>query len=697
MNQALKEQVFMTPESPTGSIAQVNANIVYQIAVDTRPSGTCEPAEVGQGRFAKVYKAWQRSDGQDIRQVAIKVLHNTATYSHQDLFDKEIELLKELSATGKFNGVNILDVIHLGPMIMCGCGEIYHPLCPKCGQHPLQRHESDHSDYPALACPAGDYQVSANDIEMQYKRLTSAPAKTCCKEGPRATEGTIINFIDRPAVVMELQQVTLDGVGEIRRSYFEHRALPFLVKTRTAAGDDTSRFSYEKRRRSQDKERLQRATALDRMMLMVQVAEAVTWLHQEMNIVHKDLTPDNVMVNFGKERVTSGHQRNKEPVRLQDVLNDLITYPSFGVKVIDFGLADRGKLSHKWYEERDVNNAGVDKAPYFSPEALQRIQHLPPRTQIDVAQKRLVIPPEVWGSNLSVHIGDLITFQWDQNHLHDLPITRIEPGPDSSTRYAYFDGTPPPQAQHRQIQLVLPLVEAHDIYSVGALFYYIMTEDHQQVQRLSGLVNAIQTRPCDLTAESLIRRHGDGYIAYRDALPIPDVFWRDRVMEIIMRAMVRGRPDSYCTSRSQRGPEGALHLLWDTKKVYRGLQERILSEDRIRRFQYATIGMVAATMLVSLVATHWLGKPKPVAPPPPVECPKLSCPQVEDAGEQQLGPAVPIPQGGNGPPGRIQAPGTPVNKPPMPVPLNRPTVAPSAMPSRPITSNPQPTLQKRGK
>lgn len=633
----------MSPENSTASIEQVSANIVYQIAVETRPSGACEPAEIGQGRFAKVYKAWQRSDGQDIRQVAIKILHNTATYSHQDLFDKEIELLKELSATGKFNGVNILDVIHLGPMIMCGCGQIYHPLCPKCGQHPLQRHESDHSDYPALACPAGDYQVSANDIEMQYKRLTSSPAKTCCKEGPRATEGTIINFIDRPAVVMELQQVTLDGVGEIRRSFFEHRALPFLMKS--TSGDDTSRFSYAKRRRSQDKERLQRATALDRMMLMVQVAEAVTWLHQEMNIVHKDLTPDNVMVNFGKERNTSGQKRNREPIRLQDVLNDLITYPSFSVKVIDFGLADRGKLSHKWYEERDVNNAGVDKAPYFSPEALQRIQHLPPRTQIDVAQKRLVIPPEVWGSNLSVHIGDLITFQWDQNHLHDLPITRIEPGPDSTTRYAYFDGTPPPQAQHRQIQLVLPLVEAHDIYSVGALFYYIMTEDHQQVQRLSGLVNAIQTRPCDLTAKALKDRHGDGYIAYRDALPIPDVYWRDRVMEIVLRAMVRGRPDSYCGSRSQRGPEGALNLLWDTKKVYRGLQETILSEHRIRRFQLITIGMVAAALLATL-ATGWGTK----VPQPQIhisDCARSHC--VEPVGPSSLTPNEVVPA----PPARI--------------------------------------------
>ena len=610
--------------SSGASIGQVGANIVYQIMVETRPSGSCEPLEIGAGRFAKVYKAWQRSDGQDIRQVAIKILHNTATYSHQDLFDKEIELLKELSATGKFNGVSILDVVHLGPMIMCGCGQIYHPLCPKCGKHPLQRQESDSKEYPSLVCPAGDYEVSANDIEMQYRRLTSAPAKLCCREGPRATEGTIINFIDRPAVIMELQQVTLDGVGEHRRTYFDQRAQPFLTPP---SGDDTSRFSYAQRRRLQDRNRLQRAMALDRMMLMVQVAEAVTWLHQEMRIVHKDLTPDNVMVNFGKERAASGQKRNREPIRLQDMLNDMVTYPSFGVKVIDFGLADCGNLSHKWYEERDVNNAGVDKAPYFSPEALQRIQHLPPRTQIDVAQKRLLIPSEVWASNLSVHVGDLITFQWDQNHLHDLCIIRIEPGPDPGTRYAYFDGTPPPPAQHRQIQLILPLVEAHDIYSVGALFYFIMTEDHQQVQRLAGLVNAIQTRPCELTAEALKRRHGDGYIAYRDALPIPDPYWRDRVMEIILRAMVRGRPESYSSSRSQRGPEGTSDLLWDAKKVYRGLQETILSEQRIRRLQIATLGLVAITLLFTWITVAWLVQKPPVFLINNVDCARPHCPE----------------------------------------------------------------------
>src|SRR3954466_11522796 len=97
-------------------------------------------------------------------------------------------------------------------MVMCSCGQVYHPFCPACGEHPLQRRESDNKDFPSLACPGPGcpYEVSAMDIEMQYKRLTSFPAKQCCKEGPRASEGTIINFIDRPAVSMELQQVRVD-------------------------------------------------------------------------------------------------------------------------------------------------------------------------------------------------------------------------------------------------------------------------------------------------------------------------------------------------------------------------------------------------------------------------------------------------------------------------------------------------------
>jgi len=628
------------------SIEQVDSSIFYQILTETSQTGGSIPMLLGEGRFAKVYKAWQCSDGQKICQVAIKILHSTATNSHQDLFDKEIALLQELSATGKFNGVSILDVVHLGPMIMCGCGKVYHPFCPKCGKHQLQRRESDDKEYPLLACPGNgcDYQVSANDIEMQLRRLTSFPAKQCCKEGARATEGTIINFIDRPAVIMELQQFRLDEVGSHRRNYFDQRTQPFLSLEQVSKG----RFSLAKRRQEQDRDRLQRAKALDKMMLMVQLAEAVAWLHQEMNIVHKDLTPDNVMVNFGKERAGSERRQTREPVRLQNLLNDLITYPNFGLTIIDFGLADRGKLSHKWYEERDVNNAGVDKAPYFSPEALQRIQHLPPRVQIDVLQKRFLIPPEVWASNLTVHEGDLLTFQWDKNHFHDCAISRIEQGLEPGVRYAYFEGTPPPEGQHRQAQLILPLVEAHDIYSVGALFYYIMTEDHQQVQRLSGLVNAIQTRPCELTAKALKSRHGDGYIAYRDAIPIPDPYWRDRVMEIILRAMVRGRPESYSASRSQRGPLAALALLWEAKGVYRGLQEKILSESRVRRSQMATVGLVGGTLILTALVA---GRPSHVPTPPPVACPApKECPTCPNADEicpkppDMLAPTPPKPK-----------------------------------------------------
>src|ERR1043166_4250690 len=105
---------------------RVNSNIVYQILADRSPSGQHVPMMLGEGRFAKVYKAWQRSDGENIRQVAIKILHNTARYVDQNLFQQEIALLKELSGAPMNHVVGVLDVVQLGPMIMCGCGQIYH-------------------------------------------------------------------------------------------------------------------------------------------------------------------------------------------------------------------------------------------------------------------------------------------------------------------------------------------------------------------------------------------------------------------------------------------------------------------------------------------------------------------------------------------------------------------------------------------
>jgi hypothetical protein len=172
--------------------------------------------------------------------------------------------------------------------------------------------------------------------------------------------------------------------------------------------------------------------------------------------------------------------------------------------------------------------------------------------------------------------------------------------------YAYFEGLPPEPKQQEKIQMVLPLGEPHDIYSVGALFYYILTGDHLQVNNLSGFVNVLQTKAhaCELTASALLRRHGDSYIVHRDAIPIPDRDWRDRVMELILRAMVRERSQSFNSSRSERGYKPALDLLWATKRIYHGFQQQILSEPRLRSMRLSMASAAALAVVVSVGAGY---------------------------------------------------------------------------------------------
>ncbi len=580
------------------SAERVNSNIVYQFGSRATASGLCEPDQLGQGRFAKVYRVWQRSDGQGIREVAIKILHNTATYAHQNLFDQEIGLLKDLNAKSKSNVLNLLDIVQLGPMIMCGCGRVYHPVCPECGQHLLKRKDID-GEYPALACPQSEcgYEVSAKDIETQRQKLTSAPAKSCCSGSRNAREGTIINFVDRRAMVMELQDARLEEFLEKRSSFFSERCQGYATLTNS----NSSANLFVRHRQAQDRARLGRAVALDKMVLMVQLAEAVAWLHDDMELIHKDLTPDNIMVNFGS---VQQHQiRRRRTIGLQSQLLDLVSYPSFNLRVIDFGLADRKKLTRKWYDERDINNTGYDKFPYFSPEARQRMQRVNEKVMVDGELKRIKFPEDIYKSPTSVHEGDILTFPWDHGHAHELTITRIESGPEPGTAYAYFEGEPPSPGQRKEMHLVLPLGEAHDIYSVGALFYYIFTGNHLGVDHLAGFVNAVQRNPCELIADALQRRHGDSYLTLRKDLKIPDVYWQDRLMELIMRAMVRGYRDSFNRNRSERGADAAHKLLEQTRALHNGFREQIFSETKVREVKQRAGGVAAASAAVLLTLT----------------------------------------------------------------------------------------------
>lgn len=605
------------------SAGRVDSKIVYEILPYPSQTGPYAPWELGAGRFAKVYRAMQRSDGNAIRAVAIKILHNTASYQDQNLFENEIVLLKDLSSKSRNNMVRIIDVVQLGPMIMCGCGQVYHPVCPHCGKHPLRRSDPKSQEYPDLACPdrACGYHVSAMNIEMQRKQLTSYPAKPCCREGAYKEEGTIINFVDRQAVVMELEEIRLDRVAQERRNLFRERCLP--LDPTLNEGNIPRRRTLGSRQHALNRVRFRRAQALDKMMLMVQIAEAVAWLHQDQKIIHKDLTPDNVMVSASSEKSSQAAQfqnHSRHSINLSEVLNDLVSYPTFGVKIIDFGLSDREQPSRRWYEDKDVSNAGLDKSPYFSPEALQRSQILNLPMSIDSELKRFVIPRELLDGPLSVYEGDVVAFKWDLQHRHELKITRIEHDPSQGMHYAYFDGNPPPPEQQRQMQFVMELGEAHDIYSLGALFYYIFTENHLQVRNMTSFVDIVQRDGGELTARALLHRYAHSYKELRKALPIPDVYWQDRVMELILRAMVRGRRHSFNASRVQRGPTAGLDLLWETKRIYRGFQEQLLSESRVQSIHRNVAVLLALVSIVVLLLTtraaFSLKKPEPPHPGP---------------------------------------------------------------------------------
>ena len=79
-------------------------------------------------------------------------------------------------------------------------------------------------------------------------------------------------------------------------------------------------------------------------------------------------------------------------------------------------------------------------------------------------------------------------------------------------------------------------------------------------------------------------------------------------MELILRAMVRGRLHSFNTSRSERGPGPALDLLWEVKRLYRGFQTFILSEPGVRTARVATAG-AAAALVSSLLLGYSLLSP----------------------------------------------------------------------------------------
>ncbi len=510
----------------------VQANVSYQFLATRDATGICSPIELGQGKFAKVFRGMQQSAGQYVRPVAIKVLHDFASIAHERLFRQEIELLKEMTADSGVNVVRTLDIISLEPMVMCGCGAVYHPACPQGCNVLLGRKENPTDNYPSLHCRSCGYELSGRFINEQIGELLRYPAKRCCQSGPTAKTGRILNFVDREAIVMELLEVNLvDFVGRRRgelQALCTRYGQPWLeVEPRAQRGD-----GWQKRVRTwledvwkQDRPHvlLQKTILLEKVRLMVELAEAIAWLHGVKSIVHKDLAPDNLMISFNG---AEGADRSMDATAdFRDALNDMISSPRFHIRVIDFGLADKNELTRSWYEE-EISGGSV-KHPFLSPEACRNRFRI--GQQIAIEGDRFRIPKPLASELMET---DILADVRDQEHNHDIEIIRIERDPASEELVACFRGDPSPNFRNQQFELVRRLGEAHDLYAVGALFYFILTEQQLDAEALGKFVGSLEDVPLPLTPSALAKN--TNYLKRRNA--IPEKFWQDELMVLILRA-----------------------------------------------------------------------------------------------------------------------------------------------------------------
>lgn len=582
-------------------LTNIPSQIEYEFIVDETEDGGREPVEIGRGAFARVLKAWQRTHRNRVREVAIKILRDDATFDHEELFEKEIELVKELNATGSVNIVSALDIIELPPLVMCASGQLYMPHCPECGLAPLKRSDPPDAEHPVLSCasPDCDLKPLSPKYREELRKLFSARAKPFEIQGPLADRGTIVNFVHRKALVMELLASKLPEYLTRRRGdlFKSWRALGWSGDEAAEAGVPTlptARRGLGARlvewwRPDDTRLVTDKVLLLEKLLMMAQLAESVAWLHSDQRkIVHKDLAPDNVMVHSigGVDSVWRG--RDKLGGLEQD-LDQRMTYPTTVARLIDFGLADQGKLTQSWYEKETPG--GNIKSPYMSPEAERRLTALH-NIDFDHTGQRFRL------ANLrDIREGDIIADLGQPNHEHDITILRIEAGaPGEDGTYVYFEGEPDRSGNARFVHIPL-LGEAHDIFALGALFYFILTdgdEDHVRALRRAAVSIEGEVGSSPLTVEYL--RDQTGYGRLHRAIREP--YYRDELMQLIMRMMIRGAENSFLASRTQRGPEAAQHVLHAIKGLHHKLMQDLLaakSRGQGRRGVAAAAGLFTAT------------------------------------------------------------------------------------------------------
>lgn len=538
------------------SIESVQSNIIYSLTSSKARDGSFVPKKLGVGKFANVFEATQQCQNQKLTTVAIKSLHARADSTHELLFDEEIRIHAKLVDDDASCYVKALDFLHLGPLFMSSCGKLFHPECPRgCREKLVRAQRLDRKRFPVLECPNKDckYSISSEYIDSSQGELFLHPANPHAPPGDlEFAPGTIINFVDRRVIVMEKLGESLDRFCGAR-----------------------SRTTSEARKEIQDKvakekEYLRKQVQLlQKMDLMIQVSEAVERLHSKHGLIHRDLAPDNIMVlqvdpSDADEAI---YHSEDEP----DLYN---TRFRLQAKLIDFGLTEEADALEMlpWYAREEVDKQ-IGKWEYMSPEALAREETLSSISSEDINNETLILPDKYCGNDQSPQPGDMIADRGLRNPDREYKIVEIQTNDEGQT-VAILNRPLPRRLDDRELQLVRRLGRPHDVYSMGPIFYYILTGVHTSVHNLCSFTSNLKNASSPLDPKKVTKT--TSYDTLRDSIPT-SVIWADQIMLLILRAMIRGDETSFVRSRTTADSDGVRQFRRELKRLYLLVQREVIA------------------------------------------------------------------------------------------------------------------------
>jgi serine/threonine protein kinase len=610
------------------------SKISYEMTLQAH-NGSYRPKKLGEGVFAFVYHGLQTSIERGARPVAIKILRPTATFSDANLFETELKIMKhmleyrtDLKLGDEF--ITALDIVSVSSMIMCGCGHVYPAVCPRCHSATVEKPPPPGGDasYPHLGCVnvTCSFRLSAEKaVDGQGgEQLYSSETKTCCKR----SDGQIVNFVPRKALVMDVIDCTFhkfivlrdrwfssgsDGAHDLRESgaslapiqrrpAYVGALLSYVDQARVALATSVSAARSYTRRVSPRKGEsiLHKALIVERLKLMVDLVSSVERLHA-CRIVHRDLAPDNIMIQnafaessestdanlFRKHFQAGGQEAARHTLR--HVVTELVLHSKLRLQVIDFGLADacdveNDEAQRRWYDEarRDRDPA---KLAFWSQEAEDyrkaiTVNGLQMFGQADERRQGGMFDGQFDGSN-ELKATDIVAVRRALLHDNDLTIRAVVPDASRGNQVmvARFNGRPPQNHDVTQFELVPRLGEAHDVYALGAILYHLfvkkdINDEHQNTRLFRHFILSIQNVTIPLRVKNL--SSDSTYLTYRNNLLAK--YWQDEIMMIAMRAMVRGRAESFAADRSVRGPEPVRAMLSVLKALHFRTHREVIDE-----------------------------------------------------------------------------------------------------------------------